>query len=461
MTYTNLPAVTSQTKAGHTSGNIPYNSIALIPDIVHSAQLEVERIFANDRDGSPASLLAFLADVNVTTAQKKAVFIIPITRCTLDTTTKNITSIDLPATGNVYNYTVITPAPANVTHTIKVPILSNSTVTIRRKTVSNEPLVNWVAGSRLTSKQLNLATTQSLYLIQEALEKIGTSVTFETTQITVSSIAANSINSAALIDLAVTTGKIADLAVTTGKIADLAVTTGKIADNTVTTAKILDANVTTAKILDANVTTAKILDANVTTAKIADNAITTGKIADLTIVNEDISATAGIVDTKLATISTADKVANSATTAVTTATADTIVLRGSGGAVTTGPLTATTISTSGNLSFNSGYGSSVVGYGCRAWVNFTGVGTVSINASGNVSSITDNGAGDYTVNFSTSMPDINYCIATSGARISGEIQVIGVDYTNPTKTVSAVRLGAKTYAIGRTDSAECNVAIFR
>jgi hypothetical protein len=441
MTYTNLPAVTSQTKAGHTSGNIPYNSIALIPDIVHSAQLEVERIFANDRDGSPASLLAFLADVNVTTAQKKAVFIIPITRCTLDTTTKNITSIDLPATGNVYNYTVITPAPANVTHTIKVPILSNSTVTIRRKTVSNEPLVNWVAGSRLTSKQLNLATTQSLYLIQEALEKIGTSVTFETTQITVSSIAANSINSAALIDLAVTTGKIADLAVTTGK----------IADNTVTTAKILD----------ANVTTAKILDANVTTAKIADNAITTGKIADLTIVNEDISATAGIVDTKLATISTADKVANSATTAVTTATADTIVLRGSGGAVTTGPLTATTISTSGNLSFNSGYGSSVVGYGCRAWVNFTGVGTVSINASGNVSSITDNGAGDYTVNFSTSMPDINYCIATSGARISGEIQVIGVDYTNPTKTVSAVRLGAKTYAIGRTDSAECNVAIFR
>ena len=48
-------------------------------------------------------------------------------------------------------------------------------------------------------------------------------------------------------------------------------------------------------------------------------------------------------------------------------------------------------------------------YACRAWVNFNGTGTVAIRASGNVSSITDNGAGDYTVNFTTAMPDTNYC----------------------------------------------------
>lgn len=48
-------------------------------------------------------------------------------------------------------------------------------------------------------------------------------------------------------------------------------------------------------------------------------------------------------------------------------------------------------------------------YACRAWVNFNGTGTVAIRASGNVSSITDNGAGDYTVNFTTAMPDVNYC----------------------------------------------------
>ncbi len=47
-------------------------------------------------------------------------------------------------------------------------------------------------------------------------------------------------------------------------------------------------------------------------------------------------------------------------------------------------------------------------FACRAWVNFNGTGTVAIRASGNVSSITDNGTGDYTVNFTTAMPDANY-----------------------------------------------------
>lgn len=47
-------------------------------------------------------------------------------------------------------------------------------------------------------------------------------------------------------------------------------------------------------------------------------------------------------------------------------------------------------------------------YQCRAWVNFNGTGTVAIRGSGNISSITDNGVGDYTVNFATAMPDANY-----------------------------------------------------
>lgn len=53
-------------------------------------------------------------------------------------------------------------------------------------------------------------------------------------------------------------------------------------------------------------------------------------------------------------------------------------------------------------------------YACRAWVNFNGTGTVAIRASGNVSSITDNGVGDYTVNFTTAMPDINYSASCMG-----------------------------------------------
>ena len=66
------------------------------------------------------------------------------------------------------------------------------------------------------------------------------------------------------------------------------------------------------------------------------------------------------------------------------------------------------LDSSGNLKFNSGYGSAATAYGCRAWVNFNGTGTVAIRASGNVSSITDAGVGSYFVNFTNAMPDTNY-----------------------------------------------------
>lgn len=59
-----------------------------------------------------------------------------------------------------------------------------------------------------------------------------------------------------------------------------------------------------------------------------------------------------------------------------------------------------------------------INYSCRAWVNFNGTGTVAIRGSGNVSSITDNGAGDYTVNFTTAMSDANYAVATHSVSVS-------------------------------------------
>jgi len=71
---------------------------------------------------------------------------------------------------------------------------------------------------------------------------------------------------------------------------------------------------------------------------------------------------------------------------------------------------------SANFKFNSGYGSVATAYGCRAWANFNGTGTVAIRASGNVSSITDNGTGDYTINFTNSMPDANYLAVTTGGQ---------------------------------------------
>ena len=65
---------------------------------------------------------------------------------------------------------------------------------------------------------------------------------------------------------------------------------------------------------------------------------------------------------------------------------------------------------SNNLQMNSGFGSSATAYGVRAWVNFDGTGTVAIRDGGNVSSITDNGTGNYTINFTNNMPDVNYAV---------------------------------------------------
>jgi hypothetical protein len=55
-------------------------------------------------------------------------------------------------------------------------------------------------------------------------------------------------------------------------------------------------------------------------------------------------------------------------------------------------------------------------FACRAWVNFNGTGTVAIRGSGNVSSITDLGTGDYRVNLATAMPDANYAAVISGGQ---------------------------------------------
>lgn len=96
-------------------------------------------------------------------------------------------------------------------------------------------------------------------------------------------------------------------------------------------------------------------------------------------------------------------------------------------------------------------------FDCRAWVNFNGTGTVAIRSSGNVSSITDNGTGDYTVNFSTAMPDANYsAVGTQGL---GGISL----YFHPTTPfqTSGIRVVASNTAGGGVDAQFVCVSIFR
>ena len=103
------------------------------------------------------------------------------------------------------------------------------------------------------------------------------------------------------------------------------------------------------------------------------------------------------------------------------ASTGTFLVQPTGAAITVPNATGTVIlaNASNNLQMNSGYGSDATAYGCRAWVNFNGTGTVAIRASGNVSSITDNGTGNYTINFTTALVDANYssygsCRPTAG-----------------------------------------------
>jgi len=86
------------------------------------------------------------------------------------------------------------------------------------------------------------------------------------------------------------------------------------------------------------------------------------------------------------------------------------------------------LDSSGNLKFNSGYGSVATAYGCRAWVNFNGTGTVAIRQSGNVSSITDVSTGIYRVNFTTSITDANYCALASVEGSGAAERVIPYSY---------------------------------
>jgi hypothetical protein len=133
----------------------------------------------------------------------------------------------------------------------------------------------------------------------------------------------------------------------------------------------------------------------ITTAEIAANAVTSAKIASGAIVDADVNASAAITDSKL---------------------------------------TGTT---------------------CKAWVNFNGTGTVAIRASYNVSSITDNGTGNYTVNFTNALSDSNYAFVFGNNNADRNCESL-------TLATDSFQLGAWTIETNtRIDLSVISVAIFR
>jgi hypothetical protein len=102
-------------------------------------------------------------------------------------------------------------------------------------------------------------------------------------------------------------------------------------------------------------------------------------------------------------------------------------------------------------------------YACRAWVNFDGTSTVAIRASGNVSSITDNGTGDYTINFTNAMVDASYSVSGSMSWSSATWgNLFGLNATTISTTqvrVMSTDKGSAGY--GLIDAFVACVAIFR
>lgn len=96
-----------------------------------------------------------------------------------------------------------------------------------------------------------------------------------------------------------------------------------------------------------------------------------------------------------------------------------------------------------------------------AWVNFNGTGTVAIRSSYNVSSITDNGTGDYTINFTTALADANYCGVQMGVSASGVAADARENQINSTKTTTAYRIAVvNSVGFALADISSVNVAVF-
>ena len=193
-----------------------------------------------------------------------------------------------------------------------------------------------------------------------------------------------------------------------------------VSGETVTPAKLNTTAAPTVVVADNEVTTAKILDANVTAAKLDTSAVETAKIADDAVTNDKLSLAANAGEIKKALNADNDP-----------------------------PI-----------------------FACRAWVNFDGTkdttGAVStantnrlLRGSGNVASVTRNGTGNYTVIFSTAMPDEDYATIATVAygQAAANNRAINRDTASALAT-DRVRLIVQNSS-GTDEDGECYVAIFR
>ena len=230
------------------------------------------------------------------------------------------------------------------------------------------------------------------------------------------------------------------------------ITGDKLGLTAINAQKIVNASITGAKIALGTITGDDIATGQITGNLLTANCVSGNNIVSGLALTGNVSVTGNVTVGAGTVANPAISVVGDTDTGIYFPSANTIGF--TRGGIQVGEFDSTA---NANFKFNSGYGSVATAYGCRAWVNFNGVGTIAIRGSGNVSSITDDGTGQYIINFATAMPDANYAASiavkpTSDAKERPELDDL---------LAGSIRVVNDAGANDYHDTNIFNVAIFR
>jgi predicted nucleic acid-binding Zn-ribbon protein len=120
---------------------------------------------------------------------------------------------------------------------------------------------------------------------------------------------------------------------------------------------------------------------------------------------------------------------------------------------------ATIQDTSGN---NSSTPAGIASGTAKAWLNFNGAGTIAIRDSFNVASITDNGTGDYTINFTNAFTDADYVVVANSATADSDYRIVVPNFNaSPTTSACRIRAAVPSSSGPATDDKFIHIAVFR